>query len=275
MVSSSSDPRSGAGKVFLIGAGPGDPELLTRKGARILASADTVVFDHLVGEGVLDLAPAGAERIYVGKEPGHHELPQPEINRLLIERARAGRLVVRLKGGDPFVFGRGGEEIMDLAAAGVPFEVVPGVTAASAASAYAGVPLTHRGIVRACTLVSGHLMDGRVDLDWVALARPGQTIAVYMGVAAIGIICERLIAHGLNSATPAVAVRNASIATQCTVVGTLADLPDRMARAELEPPVIVIIGEVVRLRDRLEWFGHSRGIDEEAGNSVLTALRVR
>jgi len=256
MVSSSSDPRSGAGKVFLIGAGPGDPELLTRKGARILASADTVVFDHLVGEGVLDLAPAGAERIYVGKEPGHHELPQPEINRLLIERARAGRLVVRLKGGDPFVFGRGGEEIMDLAAAGVPFEVVPGVTAASAASAYAGVPLTHRGIVRACTLVSGHLMDGRVDLDWVALARPGQTIAVYMGVAAIGIICERLIAHGLNSATPAVAVRNASIATQCTVVGTLADLPDRMARAELEPPVIVIIGEVVRLRDRLKWFGH-------------------
>jgi siroheme synthase len=164
--------------------------------------------------------------------------------------------VVRLKGGDPFVFGRGGEEIMDLAAAGVPFEVVPGVTAATAASAYAGVPLTHRGIVRACTLVSGHLIDGRVDLDWVALARPGQTIVVYMGVSAIGVICERLVAHGLNSATPAVAVRNASVATQRTVVGTLADLPDRMARAGLEPPVIVIIGEVVRLREQLEWFGH-------------------
>jgi uroporphyrin-III C-methyltransferase len=250
------DPCSDAGKVFLVGAGPGDPELLTRKGARILAAADTVVFDHLVSEAVLDLSPATAERVYVGKEPGNHELPQPEINRLLIERARAGRCVVRLKGGDPFMFGRGGEEIIDLAAAGVPFEVVPGVTAASAASAYCGVPLTHRGIVRACTLVSGHQIDGHVDLDWVALARPRQTIVVYMGVAAIGVICERLIAHGLNSATPAVAVRNASIETQRTVLGTLADLPDRMAKAELEPPVIVIIGEVVRLREQLEWYGH-------------------
>jgi uroporphyrin-III C-methyltransferase len=249
-------PRPGAGKVFLVGAGPGDPELLTRKGARILASADTVVFDHLVGEGVLDLSQPQAERVYVGKEPGRHELPQVEINRLLIERARAGRCVVRLKGGDPFVFGRGGEEIIDLAAAGVSFEVVPGVTAANAASAYTGIPLTHRGIVRACTLVSGHLTDGEVDLDWVALARPGQTIVVYMGVAAIGLICERLIAHGLNSATPAVAVRNASVPTQRTLVGTLADLPEQIARAQLQPPVIVIIGDVVRLRERLEWFGH-------------------
>ncbi len=221
-----------------------------------MGSAEKGVLGHLVGEGVLESVSARVERIYVGKEPGRHELPQPEINRLLIERARAGRCVVRLKGGDPFVFGRGGEEIMDLAAAGVPFEVVPGVTAANAASAYSGVPLTHRGIVRACTLVSGHMIDGNVDLDWVALARPGQTIVVYMGVAAIGIICERLVAHGLNSATPAVAVRNASIASQRTIVGTVADLPDRMAGAGLEPPVIVIIGEVVRLRDRLEWFGH-------------------
>ncbi len=249
------DSRSGAGKVILVGAGPGDPELLTRKAARILAAADTVVYDHLVGEGVLDLLPAGAERIYVGKESARHELPQEQINRLLIDRARAGRLVVRLKGGDPFVFGRGGEEIIDLAAAGVPFEVVPGVTAASAASAYAGVPLTHRGMARACTLVSGHLADGQVDLDWVALARPGQTIVVYMGVAAIEIICERLIAHGLDRSTPAVAVRNASIETQRTVVGTLADLPQRIAQAAMAPPAIVIIGEVVRLRDRLEWFG--------------------
>jgi uroporphyrin-III C-methyltransferase len=249
------DPRSDAGKVFLVGAGPGDPELLTRKGARILAAADTVVFDHLVSEAVLDLSPATAERVYVGKEPGNHELPQPEINRLLIERARAGRCVVRLKGGDPFMFGRGGEEIIDLAAAGVPFEVVPGVTAASAASAYCGVPLTHRGIVRACTLVSGHLTDGRVDLDWVGLARAGHTIVVYMGLAGIRTICEQLIAHGMNSATPAVAIRNVSVATQCTVVGTLADLPERIAQAELKPPAIVIIGEVVRLREQLEWFG--------------------
>jgi uroporphyrin-III C-methyltransferase len=248
--------NSTAGKVYLVGAGPGDPELLTRKGARILASADTVVFDHLVGEGVLDLASPRAERIYVGKEPGRHELPQAQINSLLIERARAGRCVVRLKGGDPFVFGRGGEEIIDLAEAGVAFEVVPGVTAANAASAYSGIPLTHRGMVRACTLVSGHLTEGQVDLDWVALARPGQTIVIYMGLAAIGVICERLIAHGMNSATPAVAIRNASIETQSTILGTLADLPQRIARAELKPPAIVIIGEVVRLRERLEWFGH-------------------
>jgi uroporphyrin-III C-methyltransferase len=248
------DPRDGAGKVFLVGAGPGDPELVTRKGARVLARADTVVFDHLVGEGVLELAPAAAERIYVGKEPGRHELPQPQINQLLIERARAGRCVVRLKGGDPFVFGRGGEEIIDLAVAGVPFEVVPGITAASAASAYSGVPLTHRGMVRACTMVSGHMVDGEVDLDWVALARPGQTIVVYMGVASIGLICEGLIAHGLSSETPAVAIRNASIESQQTIVGTLADLPGAMAQAQVKPPAIVIIGEVVRLRDRLRWF---------------------
>jgi uroporphyrin-III C-methyltransferase len=249
------DPLPGAGKVFLVGAGPGDPELLTRKGARLLAAADTVVYDHLVGDGVLELVPAAAERIYVGKESGRHELPQEQINRVLIERARAGRCVVRLKGGDPFVFGRGGEEILDLARAGVPFEVVPGITAASAASTYAGIPLTQRGTVRACTLVSGHLADGDVDLDWFALARPGQTIVVYMGVASIGIICERLIAHGLDSSTPAVAVRNASTATQRTVAGTLADLPQRIARAGLAPPALVIIGEVVRLRDRFEWFG--------------------
>jgi uroporphyrin-III C-methyltransferase len=249
-------PDSASGKVYLVGAGPGDPELLTRKGARILARADTVVFDHLVSEAVLDLSAAHAERIYVGKEPGHHELPQPEINQLLIGRARAGQCVVRLKGGDPFVFGRGGEEIIDLAGAGVPFEVVPGVTAASAASAYSGIPLTHRGMVRACTLVSGHLTDGDVDLDWVALARPSQTIVVYMGLGAIGVICERLIAHGLDPATPAVAVRNASIATQSTVLGTLADLPERIAQARLTPPAIIIIGDVVRLRDRLQWFGH-------------------
>jgi len=246
----------GAGKVFLVGAGPGDPELLTRKGARILACADTVVFDHLVSDDVLDLASAAAERVYVGKQPGHHELPQEQINRLLIERAQAGRCVVRLKGGDPFVFGRGGEEILDLAAAGVPYEVVPGITAACAAAAYTGIPLTHRGVARACTLVTGHLSDGRCDLDWVALARPGQTIVVYMGVAAIATICERLIAHGLDRTTPAVAVRNASVASQQTIAGTLEDLSDQLTRAQLQPPAVVIIGEVARFRDRLDWFGH-------------------
>jgi uroporphyrin-III C-methyltransferase len=250
------DSRPAAGKVYLVGAGPGDPELLTRKGARILALADTVVFDHLVSEEVLDLAAPAAERVYVGKQPGHHELPQEEINRWLISRAHSGRCVVRLKGGDPFVFGRGGEEILGLAAAGIAYEIVPGITAACAAAAYSGVPLTHRGIARACTLVTGHLSDGRCELDWVGLARPGQTIAIYMGVAAIATICERLIAHGLDRTTPAVAVRNASVASQQTIAGTLEDLPDRLARAQLQPPVIVIVGEVVRFRDRLDWFEH-------------------
>jgi len=244
------------GKVFLVGAGPGEAELLTLKGARLLSQADAVVFDHLVSPAVLDFARAGAERVYVGKEPGHHELPQNEINQLLIERARAGQCVVRLKGGDPFVFGRGGEEIIELAMAGVPFEVVPGVTAACGAAAYAGIPLTHRGVARACTLVTGHLTDGHCDLDWVALARPGQTIVVYMGVAAIGIICEQLVAHGLAPQTPAAAVRNATLASQGTVCGTVGDLPGLLARADIKPPAVVIIGEVVRLRQALDWFGH-------------------
>ncbi len=249
------EQRSGIGKVYLVGAGPGDPELLTRKAARVLAQADAVVFDHLVGAGVLDLASARTERIYVGKEPGRHELPQSEINRLLIERAHAGQCVVRLKGGDPFVFGRGGEEIVELAAAGVRFEIVPGITAACAASAYAGIPLTHRGVSRACILVTGHLTDGKCEIDWPALARPAQTIVVYMGVAAIGIICERLTAHGLDPATPVAVIRNATLESQSSVVGTLADMPRRLAQAELKPPAVIIIGEVVRLRQWLDWSG--------------------
>jgi uroporphyrin-III C-methyltransferase len=249
------DRGAPAGRVYLVGAGPGDPDLLTLKGARLLAQADAVVFDHLVGEAVLDLARPGAERVFVGKQPGRHELPQEQINQLLIDRARAGRIVVRLKGGDPFVFGRGGEEIIELAAAGVRFEVVPGVTAACGAAAYAGIPLTHRGMARACTLVTGHLTDGYCDLDWGALARPGQTIVVYMGVAAIGTICRRLIEHGLPADTPVAAVRNATMDSQATLTGTLADLPDRLAQAGIKPPALVFIGEVVRLRAALDWFG--------------------
>jgi uroporphyrin-III C-methyltransferase len=242
------------GKVYLVGAGPGDAELLTLKGARLLAQADSVVFDHLVDGAVLALVRPTAERIYVGKESGRHELPQEKINELLIQRARSGQCVVRLKGGDPFVFGRGGEEILELAVAGVPFEVVPGVTAACAASAYAGIPLTHRGIARACTLVTGHLSDGHCELDWSALARPSQTIVVYMGVAAIATISGQLIAHGLDPATPAAAIRNATLETQTIVMGSIADLPERIKKSNLNPPAIIIVGEVVRLRAELGWF---------------------
>jgi uroporphyrin-III C-methyltransferase len=253
---SQTDRRAGSGKVFLVGAGPGDPDLLTLKAARLLAQADAVVFDHLVGPSVLDLVRAGAERVYVGKQPGRHELPQQQINRLLIERAQDGQNVVRLKGGDPFVFGRGGEEIIELAAAGIRFEVVPGVTAACGAAAYAGIPLTHRGIARACTLVTGHLTDGQCELDWAALARPEQTIVVYMGVAAMGTICSRLIQCGLPAHTPAAAIRNATMDSQSTLMGTLADMPQRLEQAGMKPPAVVIIGEVVGLRAALDWFGH-------------------
>jgi len=243
------------GRVYLVGAGPGDPELLTIKAARLLHLADAVVFDHLVGNAVLNLIGPQAERVYVGKEPGRHELPQDDINQLLIARARAGQVVIRLKGGDPFVFGRGGEEIIELARSAIPFEVVPGITAACGAAAYAGIPLTHRGVSRACTLVTGHPVDGQCELDWEGLARPGQTIVVYMGVGTIGRICERLIAHGLDSRTPAAAVQNATLPSQSTLVSTLGELPACIESQPLRPPAVFIIGEVVRLRAALDWFG--------------------
>lgn len=241
------------GKVYLVGAGPGAADLLTLKAARLLASADSVVYDHLVGSQVLELVGPATERLYVGKEPGRHELPQEEINRLLIARARSGATVVRLKGGDPFVFGRGGEEILELALNGVPFEVVPGITAACAAAAYAGIPLTHRGLARACTLVTGHPVEGHCELDWEGLARPGQTIVVYMGVGAIGHICERLIEHGLPPSTPAAAVRNATLPSQATITSTLGELPALLERHALRPPAVFIIGDVVQLRSSLGW----------------------
>jgi uroporphyrin-III C-methyltransferase len=242
------------GRVYLVGAGPGDPELLTMKAARLLHLADAVVFDHLVGSAVLDLIGPQAERLYVGKEPGRHELPQADINQLLIAHARSGQAVVRLKGGDPFVFGRGGEEIIELARCGIAFEVVPGITAACGAAAYAGIPLTHRGVARACTLVTGHPVEGQCELDWEGLARPGQTIVVYMGVGTIGRICERLIAHGLDPLTPAAAVQNATLPSQTTLVSTLGQLPARIESETLRPPAVFIIGEVVRFRASLDWF---------------------
>ncbi|GAA5185556.1 hypothetical protein GCM10025771_41670 [Niveibacterium umoris] len=240
--------------VFLVGAGPGEADLLTVRAARIIATADAVVYDHLVGDGVMALIRADAEKIYVGKQAGNHTLAQNAINELLVRLAKAGRQVVRLKGGDPFIFGRGGEEILQLTESGIPFEVVPGVTAASGAAAFAGIPLTHREIARTCVLATGHFHDGTCDLDWQSLARPDQTIVIYMGIGALGVISEALIRHGLAPDTPAAAIRNATLPSQQTVVGTLADLPQRVQVAELKPPALLIIGGVVALRDRLNWF---------------------
>ena len=255
--------RDRCGTVHLVGAGPGDPELLTLRAARLLAQADVVVYDHLVGAGVLDLIGAGAERVYVGKERSHHTMAQEGINELLVRHARAGREVVRLKGGDPFVFGRGGEELQALVAEGVPFEVVPGITAACGVAAYAGIPLTHRDWAQSCTFVTGHLKDGSCELDWPALARPRQTVVIYMGLSGLPQICAQLIAHGLPATWPAAVVAQGTLATQRVVCATLATLADAVARAGLQSPCLTIVGEVVRLRGELGWFGH-----EDSGESL-------
>jgi uroporphyrin-III C-methyltransferase/precorrin-2 dehydrogenase/sirohydrochlorin ferrochelatase len=214
-----------------------------------------LVYDHLVGDGVLELVNTHAERIYVGKERSNHSMAQAEINALLVQHARLGRQVVRLKGGDPFVFGRGGEELQALAAEGIPFEVVPGVTAACGVASYAGIPLTHRDYAQSCLFVTGHLKDGSCDLDWHALARPRQTVVIYMGLGGLAGICAQLVAHGAPASLPAAVVQQGTTLDQRVVCGTLTDLPARVAQAGLRSPCLIIVGEVVRLHDQLAWFG--------------------
>lgn len=246
--------RAACGKVYLVGAGPGDAELLTLKAARLLGQADVVVYDHLVGADVMALIGPQARRLYVGKERSHHSMAQEGINELLVRLAREGRTVVRLKGGDPFVFGRGGEELQVLAAEGIPFEVVPGITAACGVASYAGIPLTHRDFAQSCTFVTGHLKDGSCDLDWPALARPRQTVVIYMGLSGLATICARLIEHGLPASWPAAVVAHGTLAEQQVVCATLATLADAVARAGLQSPALTIVGEVVGLRSELAWF---------------------
>jgi uroporphyrin-III C-methyltransferase len=248
---------SGGGRrgiVYLVGAGPGDPELLTLRAARLLREAEAVVYDYLVSEEVLALASPRAERIYAGKRQGCHALSQPEINKLLVALARRGRRVVRLKGGDPFIFGRGGEECEFLADHGVPFEVVPGVSAASGAACYAGIPLTHRDCARAVVFATGHLKDGSSELDWEALARPNQTVVIYMGVTRLAEICRELVAHGANPGLPAAVIERATTDRQRVVSGTLAALPELAARVGVRPPGLIVVGEVVRLREQPAGF---------------------
>jgi uroporphyrin-III C-methyltransferase/precorrin-2 dehydrogenase/sirohydrochlorin ferrochelatase len=260
-------PQASSGFVSLVGGGPGNPDLLTLRALRVLQSASVVLYDHLVAKEIVELARREAERIYVGKEHDNHALGQREINALMVRLAREGKHVVRLKGGDPFIFGRGGEEIEALAAAGIAFEVVPGITAAAGAGAYAGIPLTHRDYAQSCVLVTGHLKDGAAMLDWKALVRPNQTIAVYMGVHGLAAICEGLIAHGLAPHTPAALVEKATLPEQRVLEGTLGSLPGSALSHRVKPPALLVVGEVVRLRERLAWYGEAK--TKSATDAVL------
>jgi uroporphyrin-III C-methyltransferase/precorrin-2 dehydrogenase/sirohydrochlorin ferrochelatase len=249
------------GEVYLVGAGPGDPDLLTFRALRLMQQADIVLHDRLVPDAILELVRRDAERRFVGKRRGEHALAQEEISRLLVALAREGKRVLRLKGGDPFTFGRGGEEIEMLAAEGVPFQVVPGITAANGCAAYAGIPLTHRDHAQACVFITGHTKDGKLNLNWETLVQPNQTVVAFMALGALSELTREFLAHGAAANMPAAVVDNGTRDTQRVVTGTLGDLAERAATANLEGPAIVIVGSVVTLRDRLSWFASAPGED--------------
>lgn len=253
-IESSGGVMPNEGEVYLVGGGPGDPDLLTFKALRLMQQADVIVYDRLISPEVLELSRRDAQRIYVGKARGNHTLPQENINQLLVRLAKEGKRVCRLKGGDPFIFGRGGEEIETLMEEGVSFQIVPGITAAAGCASYSGFPLTHRDHAQSVIFVTGHLRDGTIDLNWPALAQPNQTIVFYMGLHGVSTICSELISHGLSSDTPAALVEQGTTRRHRTHIGTLDNLPDIVKSDSVKPPTLIIVGHVVKLHDKLAWF---------------------
>ncbi|RKZ67639.1 MAG: uroporphyrinogen-III C-methyltransferase [Gammaproteobacteria bacterium] len=260
------------GFVSLVGAGPGDAELMTVKAVRLLHQADVVVYDRLVSADILSLIPAGVSRISVGKEVGKHCVPQDEINEIIVNLANAGRKVVRLKGGDPYMFGRGGEEIQALNKHQIAFEVVPGITAASGCSAYSGIPLTHRGMSRRVQFITGHFNDNEpLDLNWQSIADPDSTLVIYMGISNLPLAVHSLIDAGLPASTPAAAIQNGTTQSQQRLITTLGQINDAIHQKHMKAPVIIIIGEVVTLADELDWFQSSleqKRLEEEQTEEI-------
>jgi uroporphyrin-III C-methyltransferase/precorrin-2 dehydrogenase/sirohydrochlorin ferrochelatase len=257
------DASKTVGEVYLVGAGPGDPDLLTFRALRLMQKADVVVYDRLVSPEILELVRRDAEKIYVGKAKSKHTIPQDEINTLLAKEALAGNRVVRLKGGDPFIFGRGGEELETLIEHGINFQVVPGITAASGAASYAGIPLTHRDHAKSVVFATGHLQDNSINLNWQGLAQPDQTIVFYMGLTGLPIICEQLVKHGLAPTTQIAMVQSATTPQQKVVTGTLQDIQQKAQAAQIKPPALIIVGSVVSLHKKLNWFGKGGGLSAE------------
>ena len=246
------------GFVSLVGAGPGDADLLTIKALRLLKTADVVVYDRLVPADILELIPVGVSRISVAKSPGKHNVPQDQINEIIVNLAKSGRRIVRLKGGDPYMFGRGGEEVLALKQHNIAFEVVPGITAAAGCSAYSGIPLTHRGISRRVQFITAHFNnDEPVDLNWQSIADPDSTLVIYMGLANLPLVIRSLIEAGLPSSTPAAAVQNGTTTSQQRVIAPIDQLNSAIHEQEMKAPVMIIIGEVVSLADELDWFHHA------------------
>lgn len=266
--------HKGVGEVYLVGGGPGDPDLLTFRALRLMQQADVVVYDRLVAKAVLDMTRRDAKRIYVGKERDKHAMRQEEINELLAKLAKEGNRVVRLKGGDPFIFGRGGEEIDTLAEQGIPFQVIPGITAASGCATYSGIPLTHRDYAQSVTFVTGHLKDGTSNLNWSQLAQPNQTIVFYMGLKGLPVICEQLIKHGVPTNKPAALVQQGTTHQQRVFTGTLANLPEIVEREKPKAPTLIIVGDVVELQEKLSWFKTPSRSDMGATSTVLPGTEL-